>query len=62
MDTVDLEIIEAWHMSGNDLMMIDRMQWKEITSESLLATRNQYKRDRLSFVQTARLVFQTQEK
>jgi hypothetical protein len=37
MDTVDLAIIEEWHMGGDDLMPNDRMQWRGITLESLLA-------------------------
>ncbi len=61
MDTVDLSIIEEWHMGGDDLMPNDRMQWKGITLESLLAKRSQFRCDWLSFVQTARLAIQTHE-
>jgi hypothetical protein len=54
MDIIDLSIIEEWHAGADDLMPIDRMQWKGITLEELLAKRSRYRRDWLSFVQTAR--------
>jgi hypothetical protein len=53
MNTVDL--------GGDHLMPDDRMQWKGITLESLLAKRSQFRRDWLAFVQTARLAIQTHE-
>jgi hypothetical protein len=55
MDIIDLSIIEEWHAGADDLMPIDRMQWKGITLEELLAKRSRYRRDWLSFVQTARI-------
>jgi hypothetical protein len=62
MDTVDLSIIEEWHMGGDDHMPDDRMQRRGITLESLLAKRSRFRRaDWLSFVQTARLAIQTHE-
>jgi hypothetical protein len=61
MDTVDLSIIEEWHIGGDDLMPNDWMQWKGITLESLLAKRSRFRRDWLPFVQTARLAIQTTE-
>jgi hypothetical protein len=54
MDIIDLSIIEEWHAGADDLKPIDRMQWKGITLEELLAKRSRYRRDWLSFVQTAR--------
>ncbi len=61
MDTVNLAIIEEWHMGGDDLMPIDRMQWKGTTLDALLAKQSRYRRDWLSFVQTARLANSIQD-
>jgi hypothetical protein len=61
MDTVDLSIIEEWHIGGNDLMRNNQMQWEGITLESLLAKRSRFRRDWLAFIQTARLAIQPRE-
>jgi hypothetical protein len=61
MDTVDLSIIEEWNAGGDELLAIDRMQWKGITLEAMLAKRSRYGRNCLSFVQTARLAMATHE-
>jgi hypothetical protein len=61
MDTVNLSIIEEWHAGGDDLMPIDRMQWKGITLEALLAKCSRYRWDWLCFVQTACLMVETHE-
>jgi hypothetical protein len=60
-DTVGLAIIEEWHMGGDDLMAIDRMQWKGTTLEALLAKRSRYRHDWLLFVQTARIANSIQD-
>ncbi len=61
MDTVNLSIIEEWNAGGDELLRIDRMRWKGITLEALLAKRSRYRRDWLSFVQTTRLAMATHE-
>jgi hypothetical protein len=54
MDAVDLSIIEEWHAGGDNLILMDRMQFKGLELETLLAKRSRFRRDWLSFVQTAR--------
>jgi hypothetical protein len=60
MDAIDLAIIEEWHAGGGELIPMDQMQWKGIDLETLLAKRSRFRRDWLSFVQTARIAIQTQ--
>jgi hypothetical protein len=55
MEAIDLNIIEAWHAGGKELIPMDQMQWKGINLETLRAKRSQFRRDWLSFVQTARI-------
>ena len=60
MDATDLAIIEEWHAGGTELIPMDRMQWKGIDLETLLAKSSRFRRDWLSFVQTARVANQIQ--
>jgi hypothetical protein len=60
MDSIDLAIIEEWHAGGEELIPMDRMQWKGLDLETLLAKRGRFRRDWLSFVQTARIAILNQ--
>ena len=60
MDAIDLAIIEEWHAGGKELIPMDRMQWKGLDLETLLAKRGRFRRDWLSFVQTARIAVHNQ--
>ncbi len=60
MDSIDLAIIEEWHAGGEELIPMDRMQCKGLDLETLLAKRGRFRRDWLSFVQTARIAILNQ--
>jgi hypothetical protein len=60
MDSIDLAIIEEWHGGREELIRMDRMQWKGLDLETLLAKRGQFRCNWLSFVQTARIAILNQ--
>jgi hypothetical protein len=60
MDAMDLPIIKEWHARGDDLIPMDRMQFKGLELETLLAKCSGFRRDWLPFVQTARTAVYTQ--
>jgi hypothetical protein len=57
---LDLSIIEEWHAGCNNLIPMDRMQFKGLELETLIAKRSRFRQDWLSFVQMARTVVYTQ--
>jgi hypothetical protein len=59
MDAVDLSIIEEWHAGSDDLIPMDRMQFRGLDLETLLAKRSRFRREWLSFVQIARMAVHT---
>jgi hypothetical protein len=60
MGTANLMIIEEWHAGGDELIQVDRMQWKERELKTLLAKCSQFCGDGSSFVQTACLAIHAQ--
>jgi hypothetical protein len=60
MDAINLAIIKEWHAGGEELIWMDRMQWKGINLETLLAKASRFRRDWLSFAQTAQIAIQNQ--
>jgi hypothetical protein len=60
LDATGLAIIEEFNAGGEELIPMDRMQLKGIDLETLLAKRSRFRRDWLSFVQTAWIAMQNQ--
>jgi hypothetical protein len=42
MDSIVLAIIKEWHAGGEELIPMDRMQWKGLDLETLLAKRGRF--------------------
>jgi hypothetical protein len=54
MDSIDLSIIEEWHVGSDTLLPIDKMQFRGITLDKLLACPSRFRQEWLLYVQQAR--------
>jgi hypothetical protein len=54
MDATDFSIIEEWHACPNNLAALDRLHFRGISLEELLAKPSRYRRECLMHVATAR--------
>jgi hypothetical protein len=54
MDGTDLAIINEWHAGYDDLAATDRLHFRGLTLDGLLAKHSRYRREWLMHVQTAR--------
>jgi hypothetical protein len=53
MDGTALAIIEEWHAGYDDLAATDRLHFRSLTLDGLLAKHSRYRREWLMHVQTA---------
>ena len=54
MEATDLSIIEEWHAGSDDLAVLDRLHFRGISLDELLAKPSRYRREWLMHVTTAR--------
>ena len=54
MDGIDFSILEEWHAGYDDLAVPDRLHFRGLTLDGLLAKNSRYRREWLMHVQTAR--------
>ena len=54
MDGIDFSILEEWHAGYDDLEVPDRLHFRGLTLDGLLAKNSRYRREWLMHVQTAR--------
>jgi hypothetical protein len=61
MDAADLSIIEEWLAGCDDLIPMDRMHFKGLELETLLARRSRFGQDWLAFMRMVRTTVYTQD-
>ena len=54
MEATDLSLIEEWHTGPDDLAILDRLHFRGLSLDELLAKSSRYRREWLMNVTTAR--------